>query len=56
LSEKFIIEFVTYANILELQQNGGRAMITIDNYNDLGEGQAMAVKKVLYVPNKIFYP
>jgi hypothetical protein len=46
--------YITFENILELKQNGGRAMITVDNYNNTGVGHAMTVKKVLYVPNKRF--
>ncbi len=45
---------VTYDNILNLNQNGGRSMITVENYRNSGEDHAMAVKKILYVPGKRF--
>jgi len=54
-------EHVTYNDILNLDQSGGRSMITVDNYRNSGQGHAMAVKKILYVPGKrfhavVFYP
>jgi hypothetical protein len=45
---------VTYNDILNLDQSGGRSMIIVDNYRNSGQGHAMAVKKVLYVPGKRF--
>jgi RHS repeat-associated protein len=45
---------VTYNEISNLNQGGGRAMITLDNYRGSGIGHAMAVKKILYVPGKRF--
>jgi len=47
-------EIMTYDNISALNQSGGRGMITVDNYRGSGEGHAMAVKKILYVPGKRF--
>lgn len=41
---------VSYTDISRLNQSGGRAMITVENYRNLGAGHAMAVKKVLSYP------
>ncbi len=46
--------YVNYNDILSLDQSGGRGMITLDNYRNSGQGHAMAVKKILYVPGKRF--
>ncbi len=47
-------EYVSYNNILSLNQSGGRGMITVENYRNSGQGHSMAVKKKLYVPGKRF--
>jgi hypothetical protein len=46
--------YVNYDDILSLDQSGGRGMITFDNYRNSGQGHAVAVKKILYVPGKRF--
>jgi hypothetical protein len=45
---------VSYEELLSLNQDGGRAMITVQNYNNSGSGHAMAVKKILYVRGQRF--
>lgn len=45
---------VTFDEISKLNQDGGRGMITLDNYRNSGSGHAMALKKILYVPGKRF--
>jgi RHS repeat-associated protein len=47
-------QYITYENFLALEQSGGRSMITVQDYRGYGEGHAMAVREVLYVPNKRF--
>lgn len=44
-------EMVSFENILDLSlSEGGRAMITFDNYKNTGEGHALTVKKVFGFP------
>ena len=47
-------DYVNYEELLLLQQNGGKAIYSVQNYKGGIDGHAMTVKKIKYVPNKRF--